>query len=155
MVAKYSPPGDGRAAPALPSERARPAPAGGARQPAGQGWPRQARLLRRSEFEQVYAAGRRYSSPFFSAFLLKTGAPTSKVGLTASKALGKATRRNRIKRRLREAARLHLPEIAPGWNIVFNPKRAVLNADFAGLEQEVSRLFGWLQGRAPRSATGA
>jgi len=107
----------------------------------GRPWPRQARLLRRGEFQRVYSTGFRYSNPFFAAFVLKTGAPVSRIGFTAPRALGKATVRNRIKRRLREAARLHLPELEPGWDIVFNPRRAVLDAEFTRLEREVSALL--------------
>lgn len=75
------------------------------------------------------------------AFALRTGAPASRIGLTAPRALGKATVRNRIKRRLREAARLHLPALGSGWDLVFNPRRAVLQAEFGALEKEVARLF--------------
>lgn len=141
MVARYSLEDGGKAGSGSPSERSRrPTPAA-SENPGRRSWPRERRLLRRSEFEQVYSQGRRYSSPFFSAFLLKTGEPASRVGFTVPRALGKAVRRNRIRRRMREAVRLHLPEIGVGWNIVFNPRRAVLEADFAVLEQEVSRLF--------------
>ncbi len=104
-------------------------------------WPRQARLLRRSEFQNVYTRGVRYNSPFFSAFMLSTGAPATRVGFTAPRALGKAVARNRIKRRMREAVRLHWPEIPAGWDVVFNPRRSVLDAEFTRLEREVLRLF--------------
>lgn len=46
--------------------------------------------------------------------------------------------RNRIKRRLREAFRLHRSEIACKWDIVLNPRGAVLKATF----EEIERAFG-------------
>ena len=149
MVAEYSPPGGGKAGPGSPSELARRSfqAQGGI---SVRGWPREVRLLRRTEFVRVYSGGRRYSSPFFAAFLLKTESPTSKVGFTIPRGLGCAVRRNRIKRRMREAVRLHLAEIAPGWNIVFHPRQAVLGVEFYRLEQEVSRFFGSLTGRESR-----
>lgn len=149
MVARYSLPGGGKAEPGSPSELAPRSfqAAGGV---SVRGWPRGARLLKRTEFERVYSAGRRYSSPFFAAFLLRTELPTRKVGFTVPRALGKAVRRNRIKRRMREAVRLHLAELGPGWSIVFHPRQAVLGAEFGRLEQEVSRFFGSLMGRESR-----
>ena len=55
--------------------------------------------------------------------------------------MGKAVVRNRIKRRMREAVRLRLANLAPGFDVVFNPRRAVLAADFTSLAAEVDRLF--------------
>lgn len=104
-------------------------------------WPRRVRLLKRSEFQNVYSAGTKHSSPFFQAFLLRTGTGETRVGFTAPRALGSAVRRNRIKRRLREALRLHLPEAGRGWHIVVNARRAALDAPFERVEQEVCRLL--------------
>ncbi len=86
------------------------------------------------------------------AFALRTDAPASRIGLTAPRALGKAVVRNRIKRRFREAARLHLPALGSGWDVVFNPRRAAYQADFAALEKEVTRLFENLARRAAQAA---
>jgi ribonuclease P protein component len=55
--------------------------------------------------------------------------------------VGKAVVRNRIKRRVREAVRLHLDRLNPQWSIVFNPRRKVLDATTSELEREVERLF--------------
>lgn len=104
-------------------------------------WAREFRLLKRSEFEKVYSEGRRYSTAYFTAFLYKTGSEASRVGFTAPRALGNAVRRNRIRRRMREAVRLHYPEIGAGWDLVFNPRRAVVDARFEALEAEVMKLF--------------
>ena len=150
MVASYWPQDGGKAAagsPSDPSEVMVP-PAGSAESP--RRWPRTARLRKHSEFDQVYSAGRRYGSPLFSAFLLQTGLATSKVGFTVGRGLGRAVRRNRIKRRMRGAVRLHLPEIGPGWNIVFHPRRSVFDVEFSRLEKEVSRLFESVSGKGGR-----
>jgi ribonuclease P protein component len=49
--------------------------------------------------------------------------------------------RNRIKRRLREAFRLHHAEIPPQWDLVLNPRRAALNASFAAIEQALGKVI--------------
>jgi ribonuclease P protein component len=55
--------------------------------------------------------------------------------------MGKAVVRNRMKRRLREAVRLHLGELPAPWSVVFNVRKPLLEADFAALEREVEKVF--------------
>jgi ribonuclease P protein component len=63
------------------------------------------------------------------------------VGFTVSKALGGAVQRNRMKRRLREAVRLQGVPEGINANIVINPKRTLLTAQFADLRNEISKAF--------------
>jgi ribonuclease P protein component len=77
----------------------------------------------------------------FAAFSLAPAGSGKAVGFTTPKALGKAVKRNRIRRRMREAVRLELASLNPGWSIVFNPRRKVLDCMFMDLRHEVKRFF--------------
>ena len=69
-----------------------------------------------------------------------------RIGFTVPNALGNAVVRNRIKRRMREAARLNLEQLSPQWRIVINPRRKVMDVPFPELQGEVQRLFRWCHG---------
>jgi ribonuclease P protein component len=77
------------------------------------------------------------------------------VGLTAGRVLGKAVERNRIKRRMREAVRLSVALLTRDVDVVLHPRRTVLTAEFAGLQEEVSRIFATVQKARQKAATGA
>jgi ribonuclease P protein component len=98
-------------------------------------------VLHRAGFQRVYYAGRRWGSPFFTAFVLRNEEERSRVGFTTPRALGKAVRRNRIRRRVREAVRRHFAELERGWDVVVNPRAAALQASFEELEAAVGKLF--------------
>jgi ribonuclease P protein component len=67
-------------------------------------------------------------------------AASLRVGFTVSKALGGAVVRNRLKRRLREAVRLH-GMIPAAMDVVINPKKSLLTADFVDVQREIRRAF--------------
>jgi len=64
-----------------------------------------------------------------------------RVGFTVSKALGGAVQRNRMKRRLREAVRLKGLQHTVAADVVINPKRTLLDAEFADLQNDIARAF--------------
>jgi ribonuclease P protein component len=104
-------------------------------------FPREARLVRRGEFDAVYRAAKRRSSSHFTVFFRANELPQSRFGVSIKKALGGAVLRNRIRRRVREIVRCHRTEIPPGWDIVIHPKSGVTKAPFAALTADLLRLL--------------
>jgi ribonuclease P protein component len=104
-------------------------------------FPREARLLRRGDFDAVYRAGKRRSNSHFTIFLRANQLPHSRFGFSIKKALGGAVVRNRIRRRVREIVRCHRLEIPAGWDIVIHPKSNVAKAEFASLTADLLRLI--------------
>jgi ribonuclease P protein component len=109
-----------------------------------QSFPQSSRILRSADFRTVYDNGTRLSGPLFAAFCMARQGDGAgfRIGLTVPKALGGAVVRNRIKRRLRAAFRLHRAE----WpqmdlDIVLNPRKAAILAPFADLERAFAEVI--------------
>jgi ribonuclease P protein component len=110
-------------------------------------WPH-ARLRKHAEYQRVYQASRKQFSPSMTYFFrmrsedeLTPAYSGPRVGLTAGRVLGKAVDRNRIKRRMREAAWMNLAVLPQYADVVLHPRRLVLDIEFAKLEREVAKVF--------------
>jgi ribonuclease P protein component len=110
----------------------------------GKRFPRESRLLRHADFDRVYREGKRHFSANMTVFFLPRMEPPPaglRIGLTVSRALGGAVDRNRMRRRMREAVRMTRPVSAPPIDVVINPKRLVLTAEFDVVVKEVGKAF--------------
>ena len=125
-----------------------------------------ARLRKHADYQRAYAASRKRQSASMSWFLAPqqptaadrasecqaAGPEGPRVGLTVGKVLGKAHERNRIKRRMREALRRHLPLLPEGCDLIFHPRRSVLTLEFAKLEAEIVRILEQANAEAAKIA---
>ncbi|MBZ5534896.1 MAG: ribonuclease P protein component [Acidobacteriia bacterium] len=110
-------------------------------------FPKQIRLTRRSDFQRVYKNGRRARGIHFVVFFDTNHLSYSRFGMTVSKKLGSAVRRNRIKRIFREALRSHQGEAMPGFDFVFNPHPSAAKLKCQALAEDVARVLSQLKGK--------
>ena len=115
------------------------------------GFPRSMRLLRHADFERVYKQGRRHFAAHMTVFYLRRELGDGlRIGFTVGRVLGGAVERNRMKRRLREAVRLQGPGESGSVDVVINPKKSLLTADFSEIRKEVARAFAVIQKSADK-----
>jgi ribonuclease P protein component len=94
----------------------------------------------------VYELGQRHFASHMTVFYLAGGqARGPRIGFTVSRALGGAVIRNRMRRRLREAVRTVPERVSAAVDIVINPKKSLLSADFLDIQREIVRAFGIIE----------
>jgi ribonuclease P protein component len=76
------------------------------------------RLRRSEDFQTVWSDGKSWSHPLFIIWALPNELPYSRVGIVASRKVGKSVIRNRTRRLLKEAVRHLYSNIIHGWDIV-------------------------------------
>ena len=96
--------------------------------------PRPSRVQRRPDFERAYDTGLRIHGRFMAIFVVANGRLHARLGVAATKKLGSAVERNRVKRLSREVFRRH--KLAAGIDIIVVPRREMLDAPFANLEAD-------------------
>jgi ribonuclease P protein component len=120
--------------------------------------PAEQRLRENRDFRLIYARGRSHADSVAVIYVLRrngdhaNAAPGRRIGFVVSKKLGDAVVRNRIKRRLREALRLRLPDLREGpFDIIFVGRTGAKGADWPAIQASVGELLrraGMLRGNA-------
>jgi ribonuclease P protein component len=118
---------------------------------------KQETLRSSQQFRRVYAQGRKFNTPYFSAFFLKNDGPEQRLGITVTRKTGSAVVRNRCKRRLREIFRSRDRAVlnSVGFDLVINVRAEMLKADYLQLRQSFNGTLRRFQETVAKSAKGA
>jgi ribonuclease P protein component len=113
--------------------------------------PKQRRIAKRRDFLRVYETGRKLFSRYTVVFIAGNDLLHSRIGITATKKIGKATVRNRLKRWTREVFRTQREPLGlddhPA-DIVVNVKPNAANACSADFRDDLSRVLRRVAGHA-------
>lgn len=104
--------------------------------------PRPKRLAKRRDFLRVYETGRKIFSRYTVLFFASNDLSHSRLGVTATKKLGKANARNRLKRWTREVYRRRREPLsldARRFDIVVNVKPNAAGIAFSEFSDDLSR----------------
>ncbi|HRR32343.1 MAG TPA: ribonuclease P protein component [Candidatus Sumerlaeia bacterium] len=105
-------------------------------------FPKEFRLLKKTEFRKVYEEGQVVRSQAFVLFYIKgEEEKPSRLGITVTRSFGRAVRRNRIKRLIREAFRLLRPSMAMGLDMVINVRSGADKLGFREVFDQFSMLI--------------
>lgn len=97
------------------------------------------RLRKSKDFATVWREGRSWSDRLLVLIARPNGLKITRFGFSVGKRLGNAVKRNKVKRRLREAARL--TNVQDGWDLVLIARKDASEADYHGLNQSMRGLL--------------
>lgn len=102
-------------------------------------------LTKNYEFRRLYSKGKTAVTPMVAVYCRKTGRNKNRIGFTVSNKLGKAVKRNKTRRRLREIYRLHEDELVHGCDVVIVARMKAMTADYRALEKSLLGAFRRLE----------
>ena len=93
--------------------------------------------MRRSDFVRIQATGRRVHTPHFVILFVPHAG--QRLGVTVGRRVGGATRRNRVKRLVREVFRRNRELFPPDSDIVLVARPGSPRLDYAAVKSELER----------------
>jgi len=80
------------------------------------------KIIKNSDFQNIYKIGSKYFGKYILIYILKNNSAESNIGVVASKKVGNAVVRNRLKRLFKEVFRLNKFHLKDNYNIVIISK---------------------------------
>ena len=96
-------------------------------------------------FRRAYGKGKHAATPTLVLYARKNGLDQNRLGLTVGTKVGKATVRNRVRRRIRESYRLREDGVKTGYDLVIVARTAAAEARFAELDRHLGSLLKRLE----------
>ena len=93
------------------------------------------------EFRRLYAKGKSASTSLIVIYCKRNRKGISQLGLTVGTKVGKATCRNRIRRKLKEIYRLNESEVKRGWDIIIVARVRARSATYDQLQADFLKLL--------------
>ena len=119
----------------------------------GECLPGEERLRRRTDYLRCYRTGRRRHGSLAIVYYVPNQLGHPRIGITASRKVGKAVVRHRLKRRIKEIYRRWQDrDELPALDLVIHLKPEAGASDFPSLREELLRLFASLRQRRERGA---
>lgn len=96
-------------------------------------------MLRRADYLETYASGRRFVGRWLVLFVRPASGPCARLGVTITKKTGSAVVRNRLRRKLRELFRRHTG-LRAVVDVVVNVRAGAEETSFADLSRDFDKL---------------
>jgi ribonuclease P protein component len=113
------------------------------------GLPREQRVRKRKDFDRVFQDGGSVRAGLIYGRYLPNGTSCTRIGVAVPNRFGKAAKRNRARRLLKEAYRLHKHEMPPGLDIILLPGTGWNKPPLGAVEECMGRIARKLSEKQP------
>ena len=104
-------------------------------------------LKKNYEFKNVLTKGKYYNGNYIDIYIKKNNKNFNYIGIAVSVKVGKAVKRNRIKRLIRENYRLLEDKISVGYDIIFlwKKNKNISEANFFNIKYDIIKTLNKLR----------
>lgn len=95
------------------------------------------RITKKTEFQTIIKQGTRYTTKNFTIIIHRNKRDTRRLGISVSKKVGEAVKRNRVKRLVREFFRLHKDQLPEFCDFLFIAKSGSIQLNYSTLCEEM------------------
>lgn len=93
------------------------------------------RLKKNEDFARVYKKGRRFYNRDLTIVVADNGLKSKRFGFTLTRKFGKANKRNKVRRRLKEIIRANIDAFEDGKDYIIVPKSKCIDLEYDKLEK--------------------
>jgi ribonuclease P protein component len=104
-------------------------------------FPKRDRLLNRKDFVNLNRLGKRYHTKHFLVIVKENVTGANRLGITVTKKIGNAVKRNKVKRLAREFFRLNKHHLSKDCDIVIIGKKNSFLLNFTELKEELGEII--------------
>lgn len=104
--------------------------------------PEENRLQKEKDFKIVWKNGKSYISRCIIIKIRKNSRNISRFGVIVSNKISKkSTKRNRLKRQIREIIRLKIKQIKPGFDCIVLARQGILDRKYQEIDAEIIKIL--------------
>jgi len=103
--------------------------------------PRKYRINKSKDYNLIYKKARRYVSRYFILFVKENNGEFNRYGIVASKRIGKAVRRNKIKRQIRAIIMKEGSNLKQGLDLVIVCRTPINKAGYYEIYKDLKKIF--------------
>ena len=104
-------------------------------------FPKILRIRKKKDFQALYSEGKRYFTENFIIFIRKNGLEFPRLGITVTRKYGKAVKRNRMKRLIREFFRQNKKLFKVGYDYLIVVKKDCKLKNYWQVKEELERFL--------------
>ncbi len=99
-------------------------------------------IKKNQEFQNIYRSAKSYANRQLVMYVLRTGRPSNRIGISVSKKVGNSVVRHHLTRLLRECFRLNDDALMTGLDIIVVARPAAKEANYKTIERAYLHLCG-------------